>query len=45
MEHICVVCGHVHDEETEGKWEDLAEGFFVLYRHDVVPTIIMVSDS
>ena len=25
MDHVCVVCGHVHDEETEGKWEDLPE--------------------
>ena len=27
MEHVCVVCGHVHNEETEGKWEDLPEDF------------------
>jgi rubredoxin len=26
-EHVCVVCGHVHDEATEGVWEDLAEDF------------------
>jgi len=25
MEHVCIVCGHVHDEETEGVWEDLPE--------------------
>ena len=25
--YVCVVCGHVHDEETEGKWEDLPEDF------------------
>ena len=27
MEHVCIVCGHIHDEETEGKWEELAEDF------------------
>ena len=27
MEHVCVVCGHVHDEATEGKWEDLPADF------------------
>ena len=27
MEHVCVVCGHVHDEEKEGKWETLPEDF------------------
>jgi rubredoxin len=27
MEHICVICGHVHDEDLEGKWEDLPEDF------------------
>jgi rubredoxin len=26
-QHICVVCGHVHDEVNEGKWEDLSEDF------------------
>ena len=26
-DHVCVVCGHVHDEETEGKWENLPEDF------------------
>ena len=26
-EHVCVVCGHVHDEQTEGVWEDLPEDF------------------
>ena len=25
--HVCIVCGHVHDEETEGKWEDLGDDF------------------
>jgi len=27
MEHVCVVCGHVHNEETEGVWGDLPEDF------------------
>jgi rubredoxin len=27
MDHVCVVCGHVHDEATEGKWEELDETF------------------
>jgi rubredoxin len=26
-EYVCVVCGHVHDEATEGAWEDLPETF------------------
>jgi len=26
-EYVCVICGHQHDEETEGKWEDLPEDF------------------
>jgi rubredoxin len=26
-EHICVVCGHVHDEEVEGIWAHLPEDF------------------
>ena len=26
-DHICVVCGHVHDEDNEGKWEELPENF------------------
>jgi len=25
--HICIVCGHRHDEKTEGKWEELPEDF------------------
>jgi hypothetical protein len=25
--HVCVVCGHVHDEETEGQWNELSEDF------------------
>ena len=27
MEHVCVVCGHIHDEATEGKWDELPEDF------------------
>jgi rubredoxin len=27
MNYVCVVCGHVHDEETEGVWEELDEFF------------------
>jgi rubredoxin len=27
MEHVCVVCGHVHNEEVEGLWEDLDDNF------------------
>ena len=27
MEHICVICGHVHDEATECKWDELSEDF------------------
>ena len=27
QDYVCVVCGHVHDELTEGKWEDLPEAF------------------
>lgn len=27
MEHVCVICGHIHDEELEGKWQDLPEDF------------------
>jgi rubredoxin len=25
--YVCIVCGHVHDEETEGVWENLPEDF------------------
>ena len=25
--HVCVICGHVHDEEVEGKWVDLPADF------------------
>jgi rubredoxin len=27
MEHVCIVCGHVHDEAVEGKWDELADDF------------------
>ena len=27
MEHVCVVCGHIHDEELEGKWDELSVDF------------------
>ena len=27
QQHICVVCGHVHDEDIEGQWETLPEDF------------------
>jgi rubredoxin len=27
MEHVCIVCGHVHDEELEGVWETLPKEF------------------
>ena len=27
QQHICVVCGHIHDEDIEGKWETLTEDF------------------
>ena len=26
-QHICVVCGHVHDEVVEGKWDELPDDF------------------
>jgi rubredoxin-NAD+ reductase len=26
-EYICIVCGHVHDEDLEGKWEELGDDF------------------
>ena len=27
MEHVCVICGHVHNEELEGAWDSLPEDF------------------
>jgi rubredoxin len=26
-EYVCLVCGHVHDNETEGQWEHLPDDF------------------
>jgi len=25
--HVCIVCGHVHDEELEGVWNQLSDDF------------------
>jgi rubredoxin len=27
LAHVCVICGHEHNEELEGKWDDLPEDF------------------
>lgn len=27
MDYICIVCGHVHDEDQEGNWNTLPEDF------------------
>ena len=27
MDHVCIVCGHIHDEELEGNWNELPEDF------------------
>ena len=27
VKHICIVCGHEHDEDLEGRWEDLGNDF------------------
>jgi rubredoxin len=27
MEHVCIICGHVHNEELEGKWDELPDDF------------------
>ena len=27
LQYICTVCGHVHDDEAEGKFEDLPDTF------------------
>lgn len=27
LNYVCVVCGHVHDEQTEGVWEELPSTF------------------
>ena len=26
-QHICIVCGHVHDDAVEGAWDSLPETF------------------
>ena len=26
-EYVCIVCGHIHDEKQDGKWEDVPEDF------------------
>lgn len=23
----CIICGHIHDDETEGAWESLSDDF------------------
>lgn len=25
--HMCTVCGHVHDEDLEGNWDELPDNF------------------
>ncbi len=27
QQHVCVVCGHVHDDELEGEWDSLTTDF------------------
>lgn len=27
MQYVCVICDHVHNEEIEGKWEELPDEF------------------
>ena len=27
MDYVCIVCGHIHDEELEGNWDQLPEDF------------------
>ena len=27
MEHVCVICGHIHKDEEEGVWENLSDDF------------------
>jgi rubredoxin len=27
LAHVCIICGHEHNEELEGKWDDLPEDF------------------
>lgn len=26
-EYVCIVCGHVHNESTDGLWEELPDDF------------------
>jgi len=26
-QHVCIVCGHIHDEVVEGKWDELPDNF------------------
>jgi rubredoxin len=26
-QYVCIVCGHEHHEQTEGRWEDLPDDF------------------
>ena len=25
--HVCIICGHVHDDEAEGHWDTLPDDF------------------
>ena len=27
MEYVCTVCGHVHNEETDGEFDDLPKDY------------------
>jgi rubredoxin len=27
VKYICIVCGHEHDEELEGRWDELPADF------------------
>lgn len=27
VQHVCVVCGHIHNEDLEGAWESLPADF------------------
>jgi len=27
MDRVCIVCGHIHNEVIEGKWDELANDF------------------
>ena len=26
-QHVCLICGHIHDDELEGVWETLPDDF------------------